>query len=306
MDASDLHLERALDEYNEKVNELEPEGASEELMEAYVNRGCVLYMLGYRTSSMDDLLSAYEIMGAMEDDGAHVDSGTYVKALVTIGNILFDQDSDPVEYYEMASGRLKDLDDRSMHFDRKGIVRMCIEVSENLIDSEYPEDVAPWIQKGLSITEGHTDNWSMNRRMQILNLSAEADNARGDLQSSISKYADAIDIGTELLERGNLDDEEELVSSFVSKAECESSLDMTELYIADIEAAIALLEEMSRYHRLSDSEILVTLHHDVASVLVKCGRMEDAEKHLMGAMKVGIRGAEDYINVHGPREDRDV
>ena len=56
MDTSDIHLESALDEYNQKVYDLESTGSeSEELLEAYVNRGCVLYMMEYRTSAMDDL-----------------------------------------------------------------------------------------------------------------------------------------------------------------------------------------------------------------------------------------------------------
>ena len=46
MDSSDIHLESALEEYNDKVNELEAAGVeNEELLEAYVNRGWVLYMM---------------------------------------------------------------------------------------------------------------------------------------------------------------------------------------------------------------------------------------------------------------------
>ena len=43
------------------------------------------------------------------------------------------------------------------------------------------------------------------------------------------------------------------------------------------------------------------LHHDVAGALMNGGRIQDAEKHLLKAMQIGVRGAGDYIDVHGPR-----
>ena len=58
MEKTDSHLEASLEGLNDRVNELESAGASADLMEAYVNRGCVLSMLGYRTSALDDLESA--------------------------------------------------------------------------------------------------------------------------------------------------------------------------------------------------------------------------------------------------------
>ena len=70
MDTSDIHLESALEEYNQKVNELESAGVeSEELLEAYVNRGCVLQMMEYRTSAMEDLESASDLLDTLERQG---------------------------------------------------------------------------------------------------------------------------------------------------------------------------------------------------------------------------------------------
>ena len=302
MDASDMHLENALGEYNDKVNELEPLGESEELLEAYVNRGCILYMMEYRTSAMEDLATAADLIDSLETSGLVVDSGTFVKTYTSMASILFDQDSDPVEAYDKAATRLSNLGDPPRHFDHRSIVRMCIEACENLIDSEYPEDVEPFLDKGMSMVDGRADSWSMNRMLELLNLEGEAWNDRNDPQAAIESYAKAVDTGTELLERGALEDTEELIMSFVSKAECEQGLDLTDMYLADMNAAITLLEQLDQFHRLDDPEVLVSLHHDVASVLMKAGRIEEAEKHLVKAMKVGIRGAEDYINMHTPGE----
>ena len=65
MRTSDTHLEEALQEYNDKVNALEAEGGTEELLEALVNRSTVLMLMGSYVSSLDDLEEAMDIMDEM-------------------------------------------------------------------------------------------------------------------------------------------------------------------------------------------------------------------------------------------------
>lgn len=298
MEASDLHLEKALEEYNGKVNELEPAGPSEELMEAYVNRGCILQMMEYRTSAMDDLQTASEILDSLETSGTKVDDGTFVRIHTSIAAILFDQNADVVEEYALAATRLRGLNDRSRHFDRRSIIRMCAEAVKNLLDSEYPEDTEPYLEKGMAMSERGSDAWTRNRRMELLNLSAEALNDRNDPHGAIERYAEAVDLGMDLMSGGHLEDPEELVMSLVMKAEVEGDLDLVDMYVSDMNAATTLLEEMMQYNRLDDPEVLVSLHHDLAGALMKAGRIQEAEKHLVRAMEIGVRGASDYINVH--------
>lgn len=292
---SDAHLERALEEYNQKVNGLECQGPSEQLLEAYVNRGCILSMMEYRTSAMEDLDSASELIEILETDGDKVDPGTYVKTYTEMGNLLFEQGADPVEAYVRAGLRVSELDDRSRHFDHRSIIRTCIAVTEDLIDSGYPEDTEPFLAKGMSMVMTRMDPWSRNRHLELLNLEAEAADAGNDPQSAIESYARAIDVGTELLGVEQLDDPEELVMSFVSKAEAENGLGLTDMYLADANAAVVLMEQMLRFNRLDDTEVLVTLHQDIAGVLMKNGRIEEAEGHLVKAMSLGIHGASDYM-----------
>ncbi|MGN0098491.1 MAG: hypothetical protein ACI38Y_04110 [Candidatus Methanomethylophilaceae archaeon] len=296
MDSSDAHLERALEEYNQKVNELEPQGPTEQLLEAYINRGCILSMMEYRTSAMEDLDSASELIEYLETDGDEVDAGTYVKTYAEMGNLLFEQGADPVEAYVRAGLRVSKLNDRSRHFDHRSIVRMCIGVTEDLIDSEYPEDTEPFLGKGMSMVMTKRDAWSMNRYLELLNLEAEVADAKNDPQSAIESYARAIDVGTELLGMEQLEDPEELVMSFVSKAEAEDGLGLTDMYLSDANAAIVLMEQMLEFNRLDDTEVLISLHHDMAGVLMKNGRIEEAEKHLMKAMSLGVHGASEYMN----------
>lgn len=54
------------------------------------------------------------------------------------------------------------------------------------------------------------------------------------------------------------------------------------------------------YGRVSDPDVVVRLHHDVAEALMRSGRIADAEKHLMKAMQMGVRGAGEYMDIHAP------
>jgi len=295
MDISDIHLEKALEEYNSTVNMLEESGDSEELIEAYVNRGSVLYMLGYYTSAMEDLSSASEMMEEMEESGKVPDAGTYIKAHATMGAILYEQRSEVSEEYGYAMARLKDLNPNSKHFDRAGIIRMCLESTENLIDCGYPEDAEQFVRKGLSILGPADDRWTSNRRMEYLTLLGECQLAQGGLRDAIESYSEAIAVGTDLVDSSQIEDMEELVVPIIARSQCEKDLGLDDMYLNDVELAIKLMEEMSKLNKLEDPEILVHLHQDAASALMAKGKVQEAEKHLLSAVSMGVHGAKDYL-----------
>ena len=295
MDASEIYLERALAEYNSSVNELESKGASIELLEAYVNRGSILYMMGYLTSAMEDLSAAAEMIEEMESQGAEIDAGTYVKAHATMGAILFEQRAEISEEYSCAISRLSKLKMDSMHFDKSGIIRMCIESAENLLDSEYPEDAEQFVRKGLSILERSNDKWSENRKMELYTLLGECLLAEGNLRDAMEQYSEAIVVGTSLVDDHNIESMEELVVPIIARSQCENDLGLDDLYLNDLELAIKLLEEMARMNRLEDPEVLVHMHQDAAAALMEKGRIQEAEKHLIKAVSTGVHGAKDYL-----------
>lgn len=299
MDASDAHLESALEEYNDRVNKLELSGPSEDLLDAYVNRGIILYMMEYRTSAMDDLESAAELMDQLGSAGVESDPGAFVRIHSTMASIIFDQEGDCTGEYALVSRRLGELNQHSRHFDRRSIVRMCIDSCKNLIDSEAADMTPPFIDKGMSMLNGH-DAWSENRRVELLALNAEADVDQDKAQEAVELYSQAIEAAMALMDRGQLEDPEELVMCLVMRAEAESGLGLIDLYISDMESALTLLEHMMEYDRVSDPEVVVRLHHDVADALMKAGRIEAAEKHMVKAMQMGIRGAGDRMDIHGP------
>ena len=295
MDVSEIHLEKALNEYNSTVNMLEPSGESPELVEAYVNRGCVLYMLGYNTSAMEDLASASEIIRYLESQGENIDAGTFIKAHATMASILFEQHSDSSEEYEIAMSRLPRLRADSRHFDKAGIIRMCIESAENLLDENNPEDSLVFVRKALGILEKSYDRWSNNRRMELQTLVGECFLAQQDYNAAIEAYSEAIETGTDMMDASEIEDMEELIVPIISRAQCESEIGLNEMYVSDLELAINLMEEMVKINKLIDTDVLVNLHQEAASALMGMGKMEEAEKHLLRAVSMGVNGAKDYL-----------
>ncbi len=301
MDSSDIHLENALEEYNDRVNELEAVGIeNEELLEAYVNRGCVLYMMEYRTSAMDDLDTASDILEGLRAQGCEPDVGTYVRIHATKAAILFDQEGDCTYEYELVSKVLGELDQHSRHFDQRSLVSLCIDATKNLIDSESSDVSLPFIERGMRALRGHHDAWSQNRAVELLDLHAEAMADLAETQESVELYSQSIDLAIDLMDREQLEDPEELVMAFVMRAEGEADLGLMDPYINDIESAITILEHMVEFNRMPDPDILMSLHHDVAGALMKVGRVADAEKHLMKAMRIGVQGAGDRTGARNP------
>lgn len=249
---------------------------------------------------MDDLESASEVLENLQKQGYEADVGTFVRIHATMASILFDQESDCTGEYELVSRRLGELDAHSRHFDRRSIVNLCIDACKNLIDSEASDMALPFVEKGLSIVQGHPDPWSRNRTVELLDLHAEAMTDLSETSEAVELYSQSIDLAMELMDRGQLEDPEELIMAFVMRAEGEADLGLTEPYIKDVESAITILEHMMEFNRMPDPEVLVSLHHDVAGALMKVGRVKDAEKHLMSAMRIGVQGAGDRMDLRGP------
>ncbi len=295
MDVSDFHLEKALEEYNSSVNMLESNGTSPELVEAYVNRGCILYMMGYLTSAMEDLSSATDMMEEIESEGGTIDVGTFVKSHATKGAILFEQNFDASDEYELALSRLRMLRTDSRHFDMSGIIRMCVESAENLLDSNSADSAMEFVAKALDILDNSFDRWSENRKMELHTLMGECFLAKQDFSSAIDCYSDAITVGTDLVDSNQIEDMEELIVPIISRSQCESELGLDDMYLKDLELSIGLMEEMVKINKLTDTQMLVSMHQEAASALMAKGKMEEAEKHLLKAVSMGVHGAQDYI-----------
>jgi hypothetical protein len=70
MRSSDAHLEKALEEYNGTVSELEDGDDLPALLDAYINRGCILSMLDSTVSAISDFDSAIDVIDELKERGA--------------------------------------------------------------------------------------------------------------------------------------------------------------------------------------------------------------------------------------------
>lgn len=307
MPTIDEHLEKALAEYNEKVNELEGSGSPEELLVAYINRGTVLSMMDLYVSAVTDFDEAIGIMRRIEDSGGTVDPGCFVKAYVSRGSLESDKSPKAMaDDYNMAASRLKQLRDGSRYYDRRGIIEMCLDCGCDLVDADMATDALPFTEKVYSLVVGRDDDWLRNRYMENCELEGQVRMDCEDFGLAMENYTEAVRVGEELRSRGALEDIMELVSAYVSKGDLEDDREHRQAYYADRKAALDIMEDLAAHDRLDDDELLSNLHGEVAEALIKDGRVPEAEKHLMRQVEINLHGAKDYIdnNADRPPETR--
>ncbi len=294
--SSETYLEKALSEYNEAVNALEPDGPSEELLEAYVNRGCVLSMLEHYTSAMEDVVAASEMAESME-----VDDGTYVKLYCMMGELSDRFGIDPAEPLSKAASRLGPVGPGSRHFDMRGLVRTCILSAELLMTGGDYEACLPFLEKAEECTYSKLDAWSLNRRMEALDLLGESRRETGDPEGAETLYEEAADIGKTLMERNSLEDLESLAAVYMAKAECDLDLGMLDTFVSDSDKAVAIIKEMRELGLIDGLGEASDICHNVSSELMKAGRTKDAESYLMKALSLSLEEARRYSG--GGNED---
>jgi len=298
----DEHLETALKEYNERVNALESSGSDAELLDAYINRGCVLSMMDYYVAAISDFDDAVEIINHLEARGVEIDAGTYVKTYISRGEIRGGDDLRPMaDDYAMAATRLSKLNDHSKYFDHKKIIMTCISCVEDLVDENFPAEVDPFLNKAWSMLIGKEDSWSRNRYLELLNLKGQAEVDLLATDNAMESFSDAIDVGRELLERAGLDDMMSLVFAFVSRGDIEQEKGIIESYIIDRKAAITLLEQLLEVNKLDDVQVLAQLHQDLANTYLTLNKVKEAEEHLMREVMLNVDGARDYIREYADR-----
>ncbi len=293
------YLDKALSEYNEKVNALESGGDSEELLEAYVNRGCILGMMEHYTSALDDLETASDIESRIGSD-----DGTFVKMKTELGRLCSHFGIDPQDHYADAAARLEWIGPSSRHFDAKGVVTMCLDSAEILLEFSHTTDSIPFLKKAMDMTYGKMDPWMRNRRMETLNMVGETYDDAGDAELAEKYYGEAAEIGMDLMKTGRLEDVELLAATYMSKAECDLDMGMMDRFVEDSDKAILIIEKMHENGILNDMSEASDICHNVAAEFIKLGKVGEAEKYLMKAVKLTLKGAQEYMDRNvSDRED---
>ena len=297
MRRSDEHLERALEEYNQKISELESNGSSrEEMLEALVNRSTVLLMLESYTSSMEDSEDAIELSKLMESKGEPLNVGTYMKMYENHGQLLYDSDNDGMaEDYAKIVSKLDRTGGDIRHYDKRSLIVMCIDCAEDLIDVDKEENAIPFLQKAIEFIGGDLDKWSRNHKVHILNLLAEVGHSLGQDDGSLSNLEECIRLAGELMFSSSIDDPNELVNAYILRGDILESMGNLEGMWESHEAAAEILEKMYLEHKLDDVQLLINLHQGIATSMMNAGKIELAEKHLMRSINLGIPGMKEAM-----------
>ncbi len=290
-------MERALEEYNHKISELESNGSSrEEMLEALVNRSTVLLMLESYTSSMEDSEDSIELSKLMESKGEPVNVGTYMKMYENHGQLLYDSDNDGMaEDYAKIVSKLDRTGGDIRHYDKRSLIVMCIDCAEDLIDVDKEENAIPFLQKAIEFIGGDLDKWSRNHKVHILNLLAEVGHSLGQDDGSLSNLEECIRLAGELMFSSSIDDPNELVNAYILRGDILESMGKLEGMWESHEAAAEILEKMYLEHKLDDVQLLINLHQGIATSMMNAGKIELAEKHLMRSINLGIPGMKEAM-----------
>jgi len=298
----DEHLEAMLQDCNDMVNRFEgSEGSEEEMLDALINRGSVLSMMEYYTSALSDLSDAADIIFKMESEGKHPDPGSFVRVFVSRGELYADKDL-MAEDYATASTRLSEIGENNKYYDRKKIIRMCLDCSEDLLDSGHPDGTPPFVDKLYEMLAGRDDDWSQNRYMETLNVCAQSMKEMNMDDEAAEYFSEAVNIGIPLFHKNSLEDLMSLVFAFVMRGDIEQQKGLVDQYFVDRKAAISLLEELLSMNKLDDFSLLVRLHQDLANTYLTLNMVKEAEEHLMREVMLNLDGAEEYIREYVDRK----
>lgn len=286
---SDEHLDIALAEYNEKVARLEDDGPIDDLLDALINRGSVLLMMESTISALSDFDEAIEIIEDEEEAGNRIDPAIYIRAHEGRGNILFDGDqTSMVEDYRKVAKRLPELKPGNGYFDVRSITDMCIGVADDLMNIGKFHDAEPFLQKVIDTLGSRMGDWEDNRRADAHSYLGNVYERTGQPDRAIAEYTVAIDIDRYLADRHLIDDYRRLVMTLYNRAELRSDSGDNDGYISDFIVGAEYLEKAIEVGQADEKELLVGMCQAIASDLVDKGRVAEAEKYLLKAMKYGM------------------
>ena len=306
--SSEDRLEEALDAYDTKITALERIGDSDDLLEAYINRGTVLMMMEFYTAAESDFEEAVEYIEARERKGIPVDLGLFIRAYENRGQLSCGSNGPyMLANYQRIIERLPELRSGTRYFTVKDIVIMCINCAEDLLDCNYYEEAIPFLDKASETLRGKRDAWAENRFMDVCGIKAEAMRKLRRNNESVTLYSEAIKIGERLLYEGNIEDPYLLTLCYLSRGDVYDSLRDDDNALKDNIDACGSMEELLNNGRFEDRELLSELCKDIASRLMDLGRVEESEKYLLKSMRYNLPEMDESIGTLGrdPEDDFD-
>lgn len=300
MRSSDAHLEKALEEYNGTVSELEDGDDLPALLDAYINRGCILSMLDSTVSAISDFDSAIDVIDELRENGTKVDPGCIFKVYVSRGELMSDGTGhDMSQDYKKAAEVLDSLEPGCRYYDWKKLVSACLTCAHDLLDAELPEYAVPFLEKALRYLDPEGDIETRNGYIEAKNCLGQA-LVDSDPDRAFKEFSDALSVADALYTSAQLDDESELVLSLYFLGDiCRDTDRGEDKYLSYREEAIRVMEEMKACGTLEDEELLSDLHGEVARIYMGRGDMATAEKHLLKQVSYNLNGSTEYMRDNG-------
>lgn len=274
---NDDAMEETLDGLNAKVHALESAGASEELLEAYVNRSTILSSMGSGISAMSDTEEAAELIEAMAAVGTDVNVGTFVKVFHRLGSMS--DGAERRDAYRRILPKLGSIDGTSRHFDDRRIVDMCLDCAFAL---RREDDAAlEFLTKARRTIHTNDEPWALNRKVVIFEIMGNIF-SRTDREDSEYAYGVAIDTGESLYAKNELEDPMDLVHALTGMGDICEYRSKHDVAMHHIRAAEILEENMTDD---DDRSALSTIYRYIASALELHGRMGEAEMYMLKAAR---------------------
>ena len=299
MQSSDAHLERALNEYNERINTLEDGPASVELVDALQKRGKVLSLMGYSTSAAEDFADAYDYLETVSLEEP-VPADLRIRVYAAYGSIFRNEEPETMcEIYHEIAECVPDLKDPA------SCARVCLRCAEDLYDVEETHDCE--ILLGVALTsKDATDINGRNVYFGALRLAADLALDVEHYSLAAARLNDAAKVGASLLADSGLYDAETYAATLMDLCDCLMELGDKEAASANIDTLRSVLDDRQFVNRLGNKE-LSDIHGRIGKVLMELGRVPEAENHLLRQAAFSLGGDDAILRaaIEQKLDDRD-
>lgn len=257
-------------------------------------------MLDSVNSAMGDFNDAIDLIRSLTDRGIPIDPGYYVKTYTSRGELYGEDEAEKMrEDYRMAASYLPEFREGSKYYEPGSAVAMCLDCAEDLIDADFYDSAAPFIEKGFEICDEQGTDHFKNASVDLLNMAGQVAEEGDDPEKALRYFTRAVSLASELDAGGRLEDRLTFVYALVAKGDCEEDLGMEDERITDHEAALQLMEEMLLAGTLDDKELVSNLHGELAKAYMKKGDVSKAEKHMLRQISFELTGSDDYLRDNG-------
>ena len=283
MATSDSHLEKALVEFNSRVDALECETPSAELVDALVKRSRILAAMDFKLSADEDLEEAYDVMNGLLASGVEVSADICFRTHVALAfSFRMVDDESMHSHFIKASSYLKKLEDPTF------AARACVDCASELLEIEDVPSARVFLRTAFCL-RGSEDRTHMNTLLQALFLMAESHVSVEQYSAALPFLVEAVEIGSRLLEENAVKDILDLILCYVYLADNLVADGNKEAARANLDVVSSILDDKSRLGTI-ESSVLGEIHGQIGRDYVEIGDIETAERHLMKQAALSLSG----------------